>query len=79
MCTLCKTDHSTHLIGTRLSEKLLNHLKLTHIDNQEKLRMLVPMNDDFPLKDCLSREKVVPFFPLINQFDCKMVDCGMLT
>lgn len=53
------SDHSAKLLATRLYEKLLHLFKLTHVDNQETLRMLIPLKDDFPLKDSLSNEKVI--------------------
>lgn len=55
-------NHSAKLVATRLYEKLLHLFNLTHIDNQEILRMLIPLKDDFPFEDLLSKEKVVFHF-----------------
>lgn len=52
-----QVDTCHQQIASRLYEKLLHLFKLTHIDDQEKLRMLIPLKDDFPLKDSSSREK----------------------
>lgn len=44
-------------IDSRLYEKLPNLFNQIHVDNQEKLKMLIASGDNFPLMDCLSKEK----------------------
>ena len=46
---------------SRLYEKLPNLFNQIHVDNQEKLKMLIASGDNFPLMDCLSKEKVFSF------------------
>ncbi|XP_048318171.1 protein SIEVE ELEMENT OCCLUSION C isoform X2 [Ziziphus jujuba] len=42
---------------TKLYQKLLNIFKKTHVENQEVLRWLFAIRDDFPLLDCPTQAK----------------------
>lgn len=57
-CDLRKQVKMCHQqIDSRLYEKLPNLFNQIHVDNQEKLKMLIASWDNFPLMDCLSKEK----------------------
>lgn len=45
------------LAETKLYQKLLNVFRETQVDNQEVLRLLFPLRDELPLKDCFSQAK----------------------
>ncbi|XP_059657804.1 protein SIEVE ELEMENT OCCLUSION C [Cornus florida] len=45
-------------IETNLHNKLLNLFKETHTDNQEVLRLLFPLKNDLPLKNCSSQAQL---------------------
>ncbi|CDP13256.1 unnamed protein product [Coffea canephora] len=51
----CSMDYAQ--FNSRLYEKLPNLFNQIHVDNQEKLKMLIASGDNFPLMDCLSKEK----------------------